>query len=333
MRLKPKVACVGALALDRGSISGCYGVGAESRGDRKWLLLTHKASRMYIVQGRKDEVRERTAWKRRSSSPIAVSRRVTDVEPKAAFMLSQSFEEAESKLAVERQMNPPNVIRVLSVDCHHLLREGVATIIKEQPDMRLVSQASTGPEAIQHYRQHRPDITLMEIRLPGMNGIEALTAIRAEFPEARVVILSVFDGDVEVTRAMQAGACGYFLKTTPPDELVEAIRHVHAGKKRIQTALMKQMAEHMGEDGLSARESEVLQLVAAGHRNRDIGKLLFISEETVKVHLRHINEKLGAKDRTHAVVLADRRGIVRLDSDRWARGAGENNTGHRGMTV
>ena len=251
------------------------------------------------------------------------------MEPKAAFMLSQSFEEAESKLAVDRQMNPHKVIRVLSVDCHQLLREGVATIINEQPDMRLVSQASSGPEAIQHYRQHQPDITLMDIRLPGMNGIEALIAIRAEFPEARVVILSVFDGDVEVTRAMQAGACGYFLKTTPPDELVEAIRQVHAGKKRIQTALLKQMAEHMGEDGLSARESEVLQLVADGHRNRDIGKLLFISEETVKVHLKHIMEKLGAKDRTHAVVLADRRGIVRLDSDRWARDAGQNDTCHR----
>ena len=230
------------------------------------------------------------------------------------------------ELDVGHQMNPHNVIRVLSVDCYHLLREGVATIVNEQPDMRLVSQASSGPEAIQHYRQHRPDITLMEIRLPGMNGIEALMAIRAEFPKARVVILSAFDGDVEVTRALQAGACGYFLKTTPPDELVDAIRQVHAGKKKVQTALLKQMAEHMGENGLSARESEVLQLVAAGHRNRDIGKLLFISEETVKAHLRHIMEKLGARDRTHAVVLADRRGIVRLDSDRWGGGAGETNT-------
>jgi DNA-binding NarL/FixJ family response regulator len=326
MSIKPKAACVGALALDRGSISGCYGVGAESRSDRKLFLLAHKASRIHIAQGRKDEAREQAAWKRRSSSPIAVSRRVTDAEPNAAFMLSQSCEEAESKLTVERQMNPHNVIRVLSVDCHHLLRAGVATIINEQPDMRLVSQASSGPEAIQQYRQYQPDITLMEIRLPGMNGIEALIAIRAEFPEARVVILSVFDGDVEVTRAMQGGACGYFLKTTPPDELVEAIRQVHAGKKRIQTALLKRMAEHLGEDGLSARESEVLQLVAEGHRNREIGKLLFISEETVKVHLRHIMEKLGAKGRTHAVVLADRRGIVRLDSDRLPRGAAENNT-------
>src|SRR5262249_32283126 len=153
------------------------------------------------------------------------------------------------------------------------------------------------------------------IRLPGMNGIEALISIRAEFPKARVVILSASDGDVEVTRALQAGACGYFLKITPPDELVEAIRQVHAGKKRIQTALLKQIAEHMGEHGLSSRECEILQLVADGHRNRDIGNLLFISEETVKVHLRHINQKLGAKDRTQAVVLADRRGIVRLDSD------------------
>src|SRR5262249_23657855 len=161
----------------------------------------------------------------------------TDAEPNAAVMLGQSFEDAESAFDVERQMSPYNVIKVLSVDCHHLFREGVATIINEQPDMRLVSKASSGPEAIQPYRKHRPAITLMESRLPGMNGIEALIAIRAEFPKARVVILSVFDGDVEVTRAMQAGACGYFLKTTPPDELVEAIRQVHAGKKRIQTAL------------------------------------------------------------------------------------------------
>src|SRR5690348_13093755 len=165
MTNKPKLACVGALALDRDSISGC-GVGVESHSDRERSLLARRASRMYIVQGGNDEVREGTAWQRRSSSPIAVSRRVTDVEPKAAFMLSQSFGEAKSNLAVDCQLNPLNVIRVLSVDCHHLLREGVATIINEQPDMRLVSQASSGPEAIQHYRQHRPDITLMETRLP-----------------------------------------------------------------------------------------------------------------------------------------------------------------------
>lgn len=301
MRIKPKLACVGAFALDRSSISRCYGVGPESCSDRKPFLRAHKASRMYNAQGRNE--------------------------------LSQSFEDEESAFDVDRQMNPHNVIRVLSVDCHHVLREGVATIINEQPDMQLVSQAASGPEAIQHYRQHRPDITLMEIRLPGMNGIEALMAIRAEFPKARVVILSAFDGDVEVTRAMQAGACGYFLETTPPGELVEAIRQVHAGKKRIQTALAEQVAEHMGEGGLSARESEVLQLVAAGHRNRDIGKLLFISEETVKVHLRHIKEKLGAKDRTHAVVLAHRRGIVRLNSDSGGRGAGDTDSCQRGMTV
>ena len=323
MGIKAKLACLGALSLDRGSGSRCCGLGAKSRSDLKWYLLTRKANPIYTVQGRNDEVQERTAWKRRSSSPIAVSRRVTDAVSNSALMPGQPFEDAESKLAVDRQMCPHNVIRVLSVDCHHILREGVATIINEQRDMQLVSQASSGPEAIRHYRQHRPDITLMETRLPGMSGIEALIAIRAEFPKARVVILSAFDGDVEVTRAMQAGACGYFLKTTPPDELVEAIRQVHTGKKRIQTALMKQVTEHMGEDGLSARESEVLQLVAAGHRNRDIGKLLFISEETVKIHLKHIKEKLGAKDRTHAVVLADRRGILRLDSDGWARGAGE----------
>jgi len=212
-------------------------------------------------------------------------------------------------------MSPQNLIRILCVDDHHLLREGIATIINNQPDMRLVSQASSGPEAIQQYRAHRPDITLMDLRMPGMSGIDTLLAIREEFPNARVVILTTFDGDVEVQRALQGGACGYLLKTAPPDELVETVRKVHAGNKRIQTAVLERIAEHMGEDELSAREIEVLELIAAGHRNREIGERLFISEETVKVHLKHIKEKLGAKDRTHAVALAERRGIIRMDAD------------------
>jgi DNA-binding NarL/FixJ family response regulator len=178
-------------------------------------------------------------------------------------------------------MSQHNIIRVLSVDGHHLLRKGVATIINEQPDMRLVSQASSGPEGIQQYRQHQPDVTLMDILLPGMNGIESLIAIRAEFSKARVVILTTFDGDVEVQRALQAGAFGYFLKTTPPDELLEAIRQVHAGKKRIQAQLLEQIAEHMREEQVTSREVEVLEQVVAGHRNREIGKRLFISEDTV----------------------------------------------------
>jgi DNA-binding NarL/FixJ family response regulator len=212
-------------------------------------------------------------------------------------------------------MSPHNQIRILSVDDHYLLREGIATVINEQPDMLVISQASSGPEAIQQFREHRPDITLMDLRLPGMSGIDALIAIRAEFAGARVVVLTTFGGDVEVQRALQAGACGYFLKSASPNELLEAIRQIHAGKKRVQTDLAAQLAEHMGEDALSAREIEVLEQVVAGLRNREIGGRLFISEETVKVHLKHIMEKLGARDRTHAVAIAERRGIIRLDSD------------------
>jgi DNA-binding NarL/FixJ family response regulator len=212
-------------------------------------------------------------------------------------------------------MNPDKIIGIMTVDDHHLIREGIATIINNQPDMRQVSQASNGTEAIRQYREHRPDITLMDVRMPGLSGIDALMAIRAEFADARIVMLTTFDGDVEVQRALRAGACGYFLKSTPPNELVEAIRQVHAGNKRVQPELATQVAEHMGEDGLSAREIEVLEQVVAGRRNREIGERLFISEETVKIHLKHIMEKLGAKDRTHAAAIANRRGIVRFDSD------------------
>jgi DNA-binding NarL/FixJ family response regulator len=213
------------------------------------------------------------------------------------------------------RMKPDNIIRIMTVDDHHLIREGIATVIDNQPDMRQVSQASSGPEAIRQYREHRPDITLMDLRLPGLSGIDAMMAIRSEFPEARIVILTTFDGDVEVQRALRAGACGYLLKSTPPNELVEAIRQVYAGNKRVQTELATQVAEHLGEDGLSTREIEVLEQVVAGLRNREIAKRLFISEETVKIHLKHIMEKLGAKDRTHAAAIANRRGIARFDSD------------------
>lgn len=314
MRTKQKLACVGAPALDRSSVSGWYGEDDESRSGGTSFFV-HNATRMYLVRGRSDEMQERTAWNQRSSSPLVHGRTVSEAGPNAAVMPSDLFQNAESTIPTGPQMSPHNVIRILSVDSHHLLREGVATVINEQPDMRLVSEASSGPEAIQYYRQHRPDVTLMEIRLPGMNGIEALIAIRAEFPKARVVILTTFDGDVDVQRALQAGACGYFLKTTPPDELLEAIRQVHAGNKRIQTHLIEQIAEHMGDEQLTAREVEVLEEVVTGHGNREIGQRLFISEDTVKVHMKHILEKLGAKGRTHAVVLAERRGIIRLDSD------------------
>jgi DNA-binding NarL/FixJ family response regulator len=209
-------------------------------------------------------------------------------------------------------MSQQRVIKILSVDDHHLIREGIATLIGSQADMGLIAQASSGVDAIQLYRRHRPDITLMDVRLPGLSGIDATIAICAEFPEARIIILTTFDGDVDVQRALEAGARGYFLKSLSPDELIKAIRDVHAGKRRIQTELAARMVEHMGEERVTAREIQVLENVAAGQHNREIGERLFISEETVKVHLRHIMAKLGARDRTHAVAIANRRGVVRL---------------------
>ena len=209
-------------------------------------------------------------------------------------------------------MNRENHIRVLSVDDHPLLREGIATIINSQQDMVLVSQAASGNEAIQRYREHRPDVTLMDLRLPDLSGIDAMIAIRAEFPEARVIMLTTFEGDIEIQRALEAGARGYLLKNMPPNELVDVIRHVHAGKKRVPPQVAAQVAEHMSDENLTARETEVLKHVADGNRNRDIAELLFISEETVKVHIKHIMDKLGAKDRTQAIAIAVRRGIIQL---------------------
>jgi DNA-binding NarL/FixJ family response regulator len=209
-------------------------------------------------------------------------------------------------------MNQATQIRILSVDDHPLMREGIAAIIRNEPDMLLVAEASNGREAIEGFREHQPDIMLMDLRLPDIGGIDALIAIRTEFAEARIIMLTTFEGDVEIHRALAAGAQGYMLKSMPRKQLVEMIRKVHAGKKHIPHEVASQLADHLSDEALSKREVDVLQKVAGGNRNRDIAALLFISEETVKGHIKHIMDKLGASDRTQAVAIGIRRGIIQL---------------------
>src|SRR5271156_42289 len=203
-------------------------------------------------------------------------------------------------------------IRVFCVDDHPLMREGIAIVIRNEPDMQLVAEASTGQDAIRGFREHRPDVTLMDVRMPDMGGIDALLAIRTEFANARVIMLTTFEGDAEIKRALEAGAQGYMLKSMPRKELVEVIRKVHGGQKHIPNEIVAQLMEHLGAETLSKREVEVLQKVADGNRNRDIAALLFISEDTVKGHVKHIMGKLGASDRTEAVAIGIRRGFIHL---------------------
>lgn len=209
-------------------------------------------------------------------------------------------------------MSEAKQIRVLCVDDHPLFLEGIARVITHQADMELVDPASTGADAITRYRDTRPHITLMDLRLPDIDGINAMASIRREFTDARVIMLTTFEGDVEIQRALAAGARGYMLKTSAPKDLLAGIRAVHAGRRHIPTEIASNLAQNIGLEALSDREIHVLRELAEGHRNRDIGMRLSISEETVKGHVRSILDKLGAKDRTQAVSIGVRRGIIYL---------------------
>lgn len=206
------------------------------------------------------------------------------------------------------------MIRVLSVDDHPLLREGIAALVNAESDIKLVAEASNGQEAIEKFRLHRPDVTLMDLQMPALNGTEAIIGIRSEFPNARIIVLTTYAGDVQIVRALRAGARGYILKGHVRRELLDAIRAVHAGQKRVPAEVATELAEHTGEDELSSREIDVLRLISGGNANKEIAVLLRITEETVKSHVTNILSKLRAKDRTHAVTLALGRGIIELQN-------------------
>jgi DNA-binding NarL/FixJ family response regulator len=203
-----------------------------------------------------------------------------------------------------------NSIRILAADDHPLFRSGIAALLATQPDMSLVAEASNGHEAIAQFRVHRPDITLMDLRMPDMNGLDAMIAIRGEFPEARIIVLTTYTGDVQVLRAMQVGARAYLLKSLLDKELLETIRAVHAGKKTLSAEASFELAEHATDEALTPAEVEVLRLIAAGNANKQIAAQLSITEETVKGRVKNILSKLGANDRTHAAMIGMKRGII-----------------------
>ena len=204
------------------------------------------------------------------------------------------------------------MIRVLSVDDHPLLREGIAALVTNQTDMQIVAEASNGREALELFRKHRPDITLMDLQMPEMSGIDAMSSIRGEFPDARIIVLTTYTGDVQVSRALKAGARAYLLKGSLRKELLETIRAVHAGQKRVSSEVAAEIAEHATDQVLTPREVDVLRLVAEGNANKEIAAQLSLTEETVKSHVRNILAKLGANDRTHAVAIGVKRGIFVL---------------------
>ena len=201
-------------------------------------------------------------------------------------------------------------IRILSVDDHPVVRGGIATLIATQPDMTLVAEASNGREAIEQFRRHRPDIGLVDLQMPDLNGLDAIVAIRAEFPDARLIVLTTYEGDVQALRALQAGARGYLLKNALYKELLDTIRAVHAGKKAISPEMSYELAEHAMDDALTTAEVDVLRLIAGGKANKEIADLLSVTEATVKGRVKNILSKLGADDRTHAAMIAVKRGII-----------------------